>query len=181
MNLAFFFKWQFPCSHILRIFQYSFIFREVSSHFFRITTEQLFLQGVCFCWGASFLEQSLICRVIFSEQLLFKSKTSTKQPQLENRKLLSGTATFSAEEMFRMKISTEELLFWSRCYCTALTFQKSYFLEKANFQKSNIPHYPLFLESYFFRATTFSKNFILYSSYLSEELLFHNILFQNSS
>ena len=32
------------------------------------------------------------------------------------------------------------------------------------FQKSNIRHYPLFLESYFFRGATFSKDVIFYST-----------------
>ena len=44
----------------------------------------------------------------------------------------------------------------------------------------NIPHYLLFLESYLFREATFSSDTTFYSSYFSEELLSHNILFQKS-
>ena len=63
---------------------------------------------------------------------------------------------------------------------------QDHFFQKSNiFQKSDIPHYLLFLESYHFWAATFSKDVIFYRSYLfsrvtfsfhtfSEKLLFHS-------
>ena len=84
-------------------------------------------------------------------------------------------AIFS-EELFKIKISKKELLFQSRYFYTASTFSEKLHLgKKLIFQKSNIPHYLLFLESCHFRAAAFSKD-----ATFSEELLFYNILFQKS-
>ena len=135
--LGFFFKWWFPFPHILRLFKDSFNFREAtSSHFFRVTTsiKQLLFQGsyffrTDFLFGdAHFSEQSFFISVIF------QSETSTEQPILRIGsslgQLLYVTATFLEEELFRIKISTEELLFWSR-YCYTI----SNFSEKLHFGK----------------------------------------------
>ena len=99
------------------------------------------------------------------------------------RLLLFGIVLFLAEELFRIKIYTEEVLFRSIYFYTAYQlFQKSYILvtyteeihngklhflcsdsyilEKANFLKSNIPHYPHFLESYLFEWLLFQKTYL---------------------
>ena len=73
----------------------------------------------------------------------------------------------------------KQILLYSICL-----FGKATFWKKLIFQKSNIPHYLLFLDSCLFIATTFSKDATFYSSYLfrraaflqhtfAEELLFH--------
>ena len=103
---------------------------------------------------------------------------------LEN--LFFETATLLEEELFRMDMSAEELLFRIRHFCTASIFSEALsFQKKKFFQKSNIPHQLLFLEGYLFREATFSKAFSFYNSYLfrraiftqkifSEEILFHS-------
>ena len=97
--------------------------------------------------------------------------------------------------MLRIKISTEELVFRTRYFCAASTFQNSSFsakllphkrhffkaatfLEKLIFQKSNIPNHLNFLKSCFFKALTFSKDLTFHSINFSEELLIYNMLFQ---
>ena len=97
-----------------------------SSYFFRATISSQQLRF----WNSHFF-----AAVIFSKYLLFWSKTSTKQPLLENRKffrqLLFGTTTFLAEELLTVKISMENLFFQSRYFCTASAFfEKVHFSEK---------------------------------------------------
>ena len=93
---------------------------------------------------------------------------------------LFRTTIFLAEKLFRINIPIEGLPFPNRHFCTA---SKDTFWKKVIFQKIDIPHYLLFLESHFFRAATFSKDATFYSWYLfrralslqntfSEELIF---------
>ena len=111
----------------------------------------------------SFLFQNnhLFAAVIFSQYLLFQSKTFTEQPLLEKRQFFRadtfrntdffGGETVSNKEIFRRgPFSNEELL---RNFFRRVTFWK-----KLIFQKSNIPHCLLFLDSYFFRVATFSEH-----------------------
>ena len=116
------------------IFLNSFIFGiATSSHFSKVTffntrvtfSERLFLQSSCF------LRSSFFRTVTFSQHFIFRSETSTEKPYLENRKFFSVVASRTS---YLQKISTEKLLFRGRFFCTALTFQKS-----------NTPHYLLFL------------------------------------
>ena len=87
----------------------------LQSNYFEATinfSEQLFHQSSCFFWGAPFSEQSLICsnyffqKATFSEQNFYfyfyflRIRSSLGQ-------LLLGTTTFLAEDLFRIKISTE--------------------------------------------------------------------------
>ena len=104
------------------------------------------------------------------------------------RLLLFGIVLFLAEELFRIKIYTEEVLFRSIYFYTAYQlFQKSYILvtfteeihngklhflcsdsyilEKANFLKSNIPHCLHFLESYLCEWLLFQKMY-LFTTYI---------------
>ena len=121
---------------ISRLLKDSFNFGEATSSHFRVTTsiKQLLFQGsyffrTDFLFGdAHFSEQSFFISVIF------QSETSTEQPILRIEsslgQLLYVTATFLEEELFRIKISTEGLLFWSR-YCYTI----STFSEKLHFGK----------------------------------------------
>ena len=132
-------------------------------------SDQLFLQGSCFFfWGALFSEQSL-----FSKQLFFQKSYFFGAKLLPSSYFLRIGSSLGqlllAEELFRIKISTEELPFRSRYFCTASNFiRKATFWKKLIFQKSNIPHY------FFWRAT------FLIAATFSEELLFYNILIQKS-
>ena len=97
--------------------------------------------------------------------------------------LLFGAAVFLAKELFRIRISTEELLFRSRYFYTTSTFSEElHFGKKLIFQKRNIPD---FRRATVLDSATFSKELTFYRGYLfrgatflqhtfSEELLFHN-------
>ena len=98
--------------------------------------------------------------------------------------MLFRTATFSAEELFKTKISTVKLLFQNSYFYTALTFSEELHIGKSKFSEKQILHFLLFLVSYLFWTATFSKDVTFYSSYLfrraafsqdtfPEELLFH--------
>ena len=60
-NLDFFFKWRFPFSHMLRLFQDNFIFEEAtSSYFFRVTiSTQLLFRSSYFFRAVAFFEELL--------------------------------------------------------------------------------------------------------------------------
>ena len=138
------------------IFSDSFIFgKATSSHFFRVTffkvAQDSYFWSTSFFRAAAFFgevlfQNSQFFSAFFLEQLLFQSKTSTEQPHLENRKFFSAV-TF--RNSYKRKISTVELLFRSRFFCTASTFskkqdfRKSYFFRKAIFR----------ITDFFWRAT----------------------------
>ena len=65
-------------------------------------------------------------------------------------------ANFLAEDLFRIKIFIERLLFRDRLHSVNF-FKRVIFWKKLIFQKSNVPYYILFLESYLFRAASFFK------------------------
>ena len=79
-------------------------------------------------WGAPFSEQSQ--NIYFYRVKLLQGSHFLRKGSCLGQ-LLSGTATFLPEELFRIKISTVELLFWSRYFCTASTFS-----EELHFGKS---------------------------------------------
>ena len=71
--------------------------------------------------------------------------------------LLFGTPTVLVEELFRIKISTEELLFPIRYFAPTSIFPESYILEKLNFSEkhSAFPTFPRelpFSSGYFFKT-----------------------------
>ena len=74
-----------------------------------------------------------------------------------------GPATFLEEEFFRAKIASEELLFWSRNFCTTTTFSEDLHFGKSEFFGKTI-----------FRITQFFRR----SATFSEEFLFRSIFFQ---
>ena len=89
--------------------------------------------------------------------------------------------TFLAEELLRIKIFTEKLLFhlkklipWAINFFRRVTFWK-----KLIFQKSSIAHCLLFLKSYFFRVATFAKDVTFHiAPIVSEELFFTTYFFR---
>ena len=167
---------------MLRPFQDSFIFGEATSYFFRVTTstQQLLFRISYFFRAAAFFFEELF----FQNSHFFRSSYFFRKATFSERNFYPAATfwewkffravTFQnsyllAEELFRIKISTEELPFRSRYFCTASNFiRKDTFWKKLIFQKSNIPHY------FFWRAT------FLIAATFSEELLFYNILIQKS-
>ena len=76
----------------LATFSDSFIFgKATSSHFFNyidttvILSEHPFLQSSCYFKELRFRNSHFLAAVIFSEYLIFRNITSTKQPLYENR------------------------------------------------------------------------------------------------
>ena len=106
------------------------------------------------------------------------------------RQLLFGTPNFLLEELFKIKVFTEKLLFQSRYFCAPSPYphHRGTFWKMLIFHKSIILQHLLFLESYFFIVATFSKDLTFHSSYFSrkasssqhtfsEEILFHSYAF----
>ena len=152
---------------------------------FRVTTltQQLLFLGSYFFRASACFEELLfqnihfIAAVIFSQLLLFQSETSTEQPLLENRKFFR-VVTFRNNYLFGggivwNKVSTEELLFRSRYFCTASTFSEElYFGKKLISQKRNIPHYTFFSGELPFQSGYFFKR-----RYLLQQLPFQKRYF----
>ena len=141
-------------------FRRSYFFTLLQSNYFATTvtfSEQLYLQSICFFWPAPFSEQLSLLRssyffriATFLEQNFYRAATTWEKEVLWGS-YFSEQLPFLAEELFRMEISTEELLlFRSRYFCTASAFSEELHFggKKAIFQKSNIPYYP-----FFWRAT----------------------------
>ena len=112
-------------------------------------SEQLFLQSSCF--RSTYFFYFFRAKLLASSHFL-RIESSSGQ-------LLFGTATFLAEELLRIKISTAELLFPSRYFCTASTFSEKLHFGKKHFRKA------IFRITYFFWRATFL-----------ERLLFQKIL-----
>ena len=159
---------------MLRFFQDSFIFVEAtSSHFFRVTisTQQFLSQNInffttaAFFEGASFSEQSFF-RSYFFRIAFFRAKILQSSHSLRIGSylgpLLFGTSIFLAEEQFRIKASTEELLFQSRYFSIASTFSRKLLFGKSQYFRKAYSVL-LFLESYLFRVAMFSKDVAFYS------------------
>ena len=122
-----FFKWLFPFSHMLLLFEDSFVFGEAtSSQFFRLTTltQQLLFRSSYFFKAAAFFRSSffrtfsILQQLFFQNNYLFRAKLLPSNQFLRIKsslgQLLFETATCLTEELFRIKISIEELLFQSR-------------------------------------------------------------------
>ena len=156
-----------------RLFRNSFIFGEASSsHFFMVTTltKQLFFRSSYFFRSSCLLKEFLFqnshffTAVIFSEQLLFQSKTFTEQPLTGSSlgQLLFEIGIVYNKNIYIRATFSKQVLLHSISF-----FRRATFWKMIVFQKRNIPYCLLFLESYLLRAPTFS-----------DELLYHNILFQ---
>ena len=116
----------------------SYLFTLFQSNYFDTTVtfrSMYFFRAAAFLRSSLFLEQSL-----FSKQLSFQSSYFSRAKHLPSGhflriessswQLLFRTATILAVVLFKIKISTEELLFPSRYFCTGLTFS-----EKLHFGK----------------------------------------------
>ena len=173
----FLFKWRFPFSHMLCLFKTTLFSEKLLLHtsseyllwYNSSFLEQLFLQSSSYFWGSPFSKQSLLrSSCLFQNIYFFREKLLPSKHFLRIGsylgKLIFGTANFLVEELFRIKISTEELVFWSRYFCTASTFSEEL--------KYSIPYYQLLLESCLFRGATFSKEATFYSNYLSRKAMF---------
>ena len=132
------------------------------SHFFRVTTstQQLLSWSSYFFRPAAFLRSSSSRTVTFS-QLLFQNSFFFRAKLLQSShflrtgnylgKLLFEIAIFLFEELLRKKISTEELLFQSSYFCTALNFyRKATFWGNLMIPKGNTLYHILFPESCLF-------------------------------
>ena len=129
-------------------FRRSYFFTLLHSNFFGTTVtflEHLYLQNSCF------LGELLQNNQLSSQFLRIRSSL---------RQLFFGTATFFADEMFRIKISIPELLFRNRYFCTASTF-----LKKLHFEKS-----------WFFRKAIFRFTYFFWRVNVLERLLFQKVL-----
>ena len=113
-------------------------------------------------------------------------ETFTEQPLHENMKFLKAV-TFRYSYFFDGGIFQNTTVFRRPTFSKQVLLHCINFLRRATFwktvifQKSNIPHYLLFLENYLFIVATFSKDVIpSIEATFSEELLFYNKLFQKS-
>ena len=118
----FFFQMALFISHVLGFFFFLALFQSILSTTVTFS-EQLFLQSIFFyrgahVWTVTSLQQLFAQNSYFSRvKLLPRSHPLRTGSSLSL--LLFGTVLFLAEELFRIKISTEELLFGSRYFCTA--------------------------------------------------------------
>ena len=161
------------------------------NYFFTLLQSNYFDTTATFFGGAISSEQLLFLRCSFfrtvtysmliSQQLFFQNSYFFRAKLLPRnhflrirrslRQFLFGTATFLAEELFRIKIYTEELLLRSRCFfCTHIGKRE---LFKA-----------IFRITYFWRATSlerllFQKTLPSIAATFSVDLLFNNTLFKN--
>ena len=143
-------------------------------------SEQLFLQSLFFRTVNS------LCSSYFFQNSYFFRETSTKQPPLENRKFFR-VVTFRNSYLFVegivqnkdnhiRAIFSKQLLLHSINYFRRAAFQK-----KVNFSNNSIRHYPVFSgELPFLEWLLFQKILSSIVAIFSEELLFYNMLFQNS-
>ena len=128
-----------------------------SNYFDTIVTfsEQLFLQSSCFFRGILLSKEPFRCSSYSNTQFFgAKPLLSSYFLRIESSlgQLLFGTPNFVAEELIRIKISAEELLFQSRYLCTASAFS-----EELHFRKRQFLRKQMFNITYFFRAATFIK------------------------
>ena len=130
---------------MLQLFQDNFISREATSRqFFRVTTSTqqiLYRSSFFFRASTSFSEQPLLSsNHFFQNNYFFRVELLLSSHSLRIgrsfRQVLFGTATFLGVEMFRIKISTEELLFRNQVLLHSINFfQRAAFWKKANFSE----------------------------------------------
>ena len=114
-------------------------------------------------WGAPFSNESFPCISYFFripnflEPNFYQAATSSNIGS-SLRQLLFGKATILAEELLRIKISTEELLCRSRNNeAQHQLYQESLFFEKTKFLENEYFAFSIFSGELHFRETTFSK------------------------
>ena len=127
----------------------SYFFTLFQSNYFDITvtfSEQLFLQNSCFLLRSTFFRTVIFSQLFFQNSFFFRAKILQSSHSLRIGsflgQLLFGTTIFLAEELFRIKISTEELIFQSRYFSTASPFSGK--LHKANISEKQYSALPTF-------------------------------------
>ena len=116
---------------------------------------------------SSFFRTVIFSQLFFQNSFFFRVKILQSSHSLRIgsylRRLFFGTTIFLAEELFRIKISKEELLFQSRNFCTAWTFSG-----KLHFGKSWYFGKTIIRITYFFRraAILHFTSIHSYTSYL---------------
>ena len=114
--------------------------------------------------GQSLLRSSYFLRIAISWEILLENSFSFRAVICRNSYIF-GRETCSEQKsyLFEADISALQKLFQKRYFFSKGTssnevlFQNSYFWKKLIFQKGNIPHYVLFLESgCFFKRANFS-------------------------
>ena len=92
--------------------------------------------------------------------------------------LLFETAIFWWKNCLEKKLSTEELLFKSRYFCTSSTFLGKLHLEKADNTETQYSYF--FWKAAFLERPLFQKTLPFIAFTFPEDLLFYKILFQRS-
>ena len=152
---------------MLQLFQDNFISREATSRqFFRVTTSTqqiLYRSSFFFRASTSFSEQPLLSsNHFFQNNYFFRVELLSSSHSLRIgssfRQVLFGTATFLGVEMFRIKISTEELLFRNQVLLHSINFfQRVAFWKKANFSEKQYSTLSTFSGELSFQSGYFFK------------------------
>ena len=140
---------------MLPLFQDNLILVEAtSSNFFSVTTstqQSLFRAKYFFRTAAVF---SFFRTATFSQEFFFQNSFFFGAKMLQSshflrigsslRQLLFGTAIFFSEELFKIMLYKKELLFQSRCFCTASIFSEKLRFGKNGFFRKSISALPTF-------------------------------------
>ena len=124
--------------------------------------EHLFIRPVAFFKELRFRKSYFLATVIFSEYLIFRNQTSTKQSLCENRKFFR-VVTFWNSYFFGGLIAQNKDIYRRIPLIEAGTsaqhqlFQKSYIFEKPTFPGELPFHKGYFLKAYFFRRVAISQ------------------------
>ena len=131
--------------------------------------EQLSLQSSCFFEELFFQNNHFFRSIYLFRIATFSERNSSEQPLFEKRKFFRAV-TFPNSYLFGGEIVQNKniyrrVTFSKRVLLHSMhVFRKATFWKKLTSQKSNIPHYLLFLESYVFGVATFSKDATFYGS-----------------
>ena len=139
------------CCNLFRtvLFLEKLVLKLFQSNYFDTTvtfSEQLFLQSSFFFFEELLFQSSHFFRSsYFFRTAAFSERNFYRQPLFEKKKLATFRNSYHfAEELFRIKISTEELLFRSRYFSTGSTFSEKLHLEKDNFSEKYYSALPTF-------------------------------------
>ena len=129
-------------------FRRSYSFTVLHSNCFDTTvtfSEMLFLQSICFFLRGSFLRTF---RIFFQNSYFFRAKLLPSSHFLRMGsslgQLLFRAATLLAKELFKIKISTEELVFWKVLLHRIKFFRRALFWRKTSFSEKQYSTLPTF-------------------------------------
>ena len=118
--------------------------------------DKLFLQSSCFLRSSFFKTVTSSQQLFFQNSYFFRAKLLPRSHFLRIESffglLLFVAATILAGVLFRIKISTERLLFRSRHFFTASTFSG-----ELHFGKSNFSEKPSALPTFFWRTSFWQR------------------------